>query len=109
MVNAVFSLYLGWITVATIANFQVTLIARGFDGFGIDKNIWAFLLIVSITLLTSSFIHLRKDAVYTGVIIWSLLGVFVKSAGVVIVAYPSLVACFILSGFLVYKKVYKKE
>lgn len=109
MVNAVFSLYLGWITVATVANAEDTLISWGFDGFGIDKNIWAFLLILVITALTSLFIVRRRDVVYSAVILWALSGVAVRSWETQIVSYTAIAGCIVILGLLAYKTILKKE
>lgn len=101
MVHGVFSLYLGWITVATVANAQATLITRGFDGFGIAPEIWATLLIAIIAALTFAFIKYRKDIIYTFVILWSLFGVFVRM-DLNIVAYSALSAFILIALFLGY-------
>jgi len=109
MVNAVFSLYLGWITVATVANAEDTLISSGFEGFGVQPRIWAVLLIIIITVITCSFIYYRKDAVYVGVIIWALFGVFIKSFNEKLIAYSALIACLILLGYIIDVKVLSTE
>lgn len=41
-----FSVYFGWITVATIANITTALVDIGWDGFGISESIWTILIIV---------------------------------------------------------------
>ncbi|MET4780344.1 tryptophan-rich sensory protein [Glaciihabitans sp. UYNi722] len=38
-------LYLGWVCVATAANFTALLVAAGFDGFGISADTWAVVII----------------------------------------------------------------
>lgn len=41
-------LYLGWVVVATAANAAAVLVAAGFDGFGVDPDLWAvFVLAVA--------------------------------------------------------------
>lgn len=38
-------LYLGWVIVATAANATAVLVAAGFDGFGLDPELWAVLVL----------------------------------------------------------------
>ena len=77
-VHLPFSVYLGWITVASIANVAVALTAIGWDGGGIDPLTWAVLVIVVALLITLAVIATRKDAAYGLVIVWALAGIMVK-------------------------------
>jgi benzodiazapine receptor len=77
-VHLPFSVYLGWITVASIANVAVALTAVGWDGGGIDPLTWAVLVIVVALLITLAVIATRKDAAYGLVIVWALAGIMVK-------------------------------
>lgn len=38
-------LYLGWVTIATVANVAAVLTAAGFDGFGLSPDLWGVVLI----------------------------------------------------------------
>lgn len=44
--DATMGLYLGWVTVATIANITAWLVAVGFDGFGWPAEVWALIVLV---------------------------------------------------------------
>jgi hypothetical protein len=72
------SIYLGWITVATIANVTAVLVTISWDGFGISQEIWTMTLIGIATLLTIVIILTRRDYAYTAVIIWALFGIYLK-------------------------------
>ncbi|UCC32923.1 MAG: hypothetical protein JSW53_03775, partial [Candidatus Bathyarchaeota archaeon] len=61
LVHLPFSVYLGWITVASIANAAVTLTAAGWDGGGFDPGNWAALVIVVALIVTLAVIVTRKD------------------------------------------------
>ena len=41
LVHLPFSVYLGWISIATIANVSVALTAAGWEGWGIEASAWA--------------------------------------------------------------------
>ncbi len=72
------SVYLGWITVATIANITAVLVTLGWDGFGINEMIWTILVIVVAVCVTLLVLYTRRDIAYCLVIIWALLGIALK-------------------------------
>ncbi len=80
-VHVPFSVYLGWITIATIADVSVTLVSVNWDGFGISQETWATLIVVIALLITLLVAATRKDVAYGLVIIWALLGIAVKQSG----------------------------
>jgi benzodiazapine receptor len=79
-VHAPFSVYLGWITIASIANVTVTLVSVNWDGFGISPETWAALVIIIALLITLLVIATRKDIAYGLVIIWALVGIAAKQS-----------------------------
>jgi hypothetical protein len=80
-VHAPFSVYLGWITIASIADVAVTLVSVGWDGFGVSQEMWAALIVVIALLITLLVIATRKDVAYGLVIIWAFTGIAVKQSG----------------------------
>lgn len=76
-----FSVYLGWITVASIANVSATLVSLNWDGFGISPEIWAALVVAVALIITVLMLITRKDVAYSLVIIWALVGIGVKQSG----------------------------
>lgn len=74
-VHLPFSTYLGWITIASIANVATTLVSINWDGFGLDLEIWALLIIIIALLLSLIVIITRKDVAYSLVIIWAFIGI----------------------------------
>ena len=79
-VHVPFSVYLGWITIASIANVAVTLVSVNWDGFGISPETWATLIIIVALLITIIVTATRKDIAYGLVIIWALVGIAVKQS-----------------------------
>ncbi len=77
-VHLPFSVYLGWITVATIANVATALTAINWDGFGISNETWAVLVIIVALAITLTVIITRRDVAYSLVLIWALVGIIVK-------------------------------
>ena len=80
-VHTPFSVYLGWITIASIANVTVTLVSANWNGLGIAPETWAVLIIVIALAITLLMVGTRKDVAYGLVIIWALVGIAVKQGG----------------------------
>jgi hypothetical protein len=77
-INVPISVYLGWITVATIANVTAVLVTIGWDGFGISEELWTILVLIVATIITILILATRKDYAYSAVIIWALIGIYLK-------------------------------
>jgi hypothetical protein len=60
-VHLPFSVYLGWITVATIANFAISLTVANWDGFRLGDVFWTVAMIGVATLVTLLIVFTRKD------------------------------------------------
>jgi hypothetical protein len=100
-----FSIYFGWITIATIANITVLLVSLNWDGFGIPPEIWTIVI-----LLTGAAIGIARglkdqNIPYLLVLIWAYLGIMFKhiSASGFNAQYPDVIAtlviCLILFSF----------
>jgi hypothetical protein len=73
-----FSIYFGWITIATIANITVFLVSLGFTGLGIPETIWAVMIISVGCVIALTTIFFNKDIYYGLVIIWAYAGILIK-------------------------------
>ena len=72
------SLYLGWISVATIINIASALDYVNWQGWGLSPLIWTGIM-VSIASLIAMFMKIQRcDRIYTGVVIWALAAIAVK-------------------------------
>lgn len=77
-VRATFSMYLGWISVALIANTAIALVSRGMRGLGI-LDTWLTLAAIFVAILLGVFMLVRKrDRVFAGVVAWALLGILAR-------------------------------
>jgi hypothetical protein len=77
-VNALFSLYLGWITVATIANVTDVLFYYNWNGFGISPLAWTVLLLAVGVILAGLMTYTRRDAAYLLVLVWAFAGISMR-------------------------------
>jgi benzodiazapine receptor len=103
-----FGVYLGWITVASIANVASALVAVGWDGFGLASDLWAVLVIGVALLITLGVIVTRRDVAYSLVLVWALVGIaFNQSAYQNIVLAAEISAVIILVALAVILAVSK--
>jgi benzodiazapine receptor len=79
-VHLPFSVYMGWISIATIANVSVALTAVGWNGGGIEASTWAVAIICVALLLSLAVLVTRKDIAYTLVVVWALLGIMTSQS-----------------------------
>ncbi len=96
------SVYLGWISVATIANISDWLYFIHWDGFGIAPQAWAVIMLVVASLLGLRMALARRDSGYLFVFVWAFAGIAVKQAAAPLVAYSAWVAGLIALGLAIY-------
>ena len=77
-----FSVYLGWITVATIANITAVLVYAGWNRFGVSEQAWTVIVLVIAALITLAILFARNDVFFALVILWAFLGILIKRLAV---------------------------
>ena len=78
LIRLPFSIYFGWITVATIANITAFLVKLGFKGFGITEIIFTIAIIIIGLIISSLTIYKNRDVAYGLVTIWAYAGIYIK-------------------------------
>ncbi len=73
-----FSVYFGWITVATIANATVLLVSIGWKGFGLAEATWAVIMISAGLIIAVATMLKNRDIAYGLVIVWAYAGILLK-------------------------------
>ncbi len=98
-----FSTYLGWITVATVANAAYVLYDAKWNGFGLSGEVWAAIMLVIATVITLTIIVTRRDIAYSAVLLWALVGIVIKQSGVPLVAGTAGVVAAVILLVLVWR------
>lgn len=86
LVRLPFSIYLGWISVATIINTAVTLYDAGWEGTPASREAWTAGLLSLGAALGATMGVGRGDPAFPAVIAWAFSGVATKQAGTPLVA-----------------------
>lgn len=111
-----FSVYFGWITVATIANVTTFLVSIDWNGFGLSESFWTIvILIVGMMIGTVTMIR-NRDMAYGLVLVWAYKGIWLKHTSDTGFAgqYPGIIntviACLVVFGVaLIYLLVSRKK
>ena len=98
-----FVVYLGWISVATIANITALLVHLKWSGAPFTEETWSIIMIMTASILGMIFIWRRSDRAYALVIAWALLGIYRgQSAQTPAIGYAALAGIVTLLLFRVW-------
>ncbi|MCZ0704358.1 hypothetical protein J2T56_002706 [Natronobacillus azotifigens] len=93
-----FSVYLGWISVATIANISYYLVELGWEGFGLSDQIWTIIMLIVSAGLAIWFRYQQNDLAFPLVFVWAIIGIGVANQ----VDYPIVsAASYIVVGIII--------
>ncbi|MQR96304.1 TspO/MBR family protein [Fictibacillus phosphorivorans] len=105
-----FSVYLGWISVATIVNTAVVLKYSGWNGFGFSSVTWTVIMLLVGTGLAIFFTLLNKDVIYPLVFVWAYVGIGVRHKGEIdVLTYTSFTLAILLLLFIIWKLATKRN
>ena len=106
-VHLPFSVYLGWITIASIADVSSGLVSVNWTGFGLVPSTWAQLVVLIALVITLLVIGTRRDPAFGLVVVWALIGItanqlahpdvtIVTEASAVVVAAATLAVLYVV-------------
>lgn len=100
LIHIPFSIYLGWITVATIANVTSLLYYLEWNGWGISPEAWTLIMLAAAVIIGAAVSLTRRDLAYVAVLIWAFAGIAVKHENTAIVATGAWIAAAMVALFL---------
>jgi hypothetical protein len=108
LVHIPFSIYLGWVTVATIANVTTVLNYLGWDGWGAPQ-VWAVVMLIAGAIIASAVGFTRGDAAYMLVIVWAFVGIAIKHAETSLVSVAAWVMAAVVAAMAVVGPLFYKN
>jgi hypothetical protein len=96
-----FSIYLGWITVATIANVTALLAYWEWTGWGISPQAWTVIMLAIATLVGGLVSFTRGDIAYALVLVWAFIGIAVKHSDTSTVATAAWAAAIVTAILMI--------
>jgi hypothetical protein len=113
LIRLPFSVYFGWITVATIANVTTLLVSLNWSGAGVSNEAWTVVVLLVGTLIGVWRMFKDKALAYGVVFIWAYLGIYLKHTSPnffdreyssVVITSLSLIFVFIISLAVLIRK-----
>ena len=100
LVHLPFSIYLGWVTVATIANITAFLDSIDWNGFGITPEIWTIIMLLVALVVAALMAFTRGEIAFLFVLIWAFVGIGVEQAGTPLVVTAANLAAAVVGVFV---------
>ena len=92
-----FSVYLGWITVATVANVTSVLVVNDWGALGLPEPLWSALMIVVASAVGGLMAIRHKDYAFVAVLVWAFTGIAVRFPDVLPVAITAIVMAVLVA------------
>ncbi len=90
------SIYLGWITVASVVNVAIALYSVNWNGWGISSAAWTVIMMTA-SVAIAAFVNIqRHDTAYRLVIIWALVAIAIRQIDTPLIAITGTVLAIIL-------------
>lgn len=96
-----FSVYLGWITVATIANIAQMLYLAGYRGAPIGETAWAVIVLAVGVLIAAAMLVRHRDVAFGLVIVWAYAGIAAKQWDVTVASWMAVVGAVVVGALIV--------
>lgn len=93
MVYKPFSIYLAWISVATVANVTAFLVHYNFSPP--SPEYWAITMVIAILLIVYFINRKYHDIAFSLVVVWALIGIIIKRTDAELLLQPLVIACII--------------
>ena len=102
-----FSVYLGWITVATVANTSATLLNYGVTGDWLAP-FWTVIAIAAATGVGYLMLRNRRDVVFNLVLVWAFAGIAAQQWGAELLVVVGALVAAVLVAYLIAQTLLKR-
>ncbi|MDR5658935.1 hypothetical protein RH915_05490 [Serpentinicella sp. ANB-PHB4] len=109
LVKVPFTMYLSWISFATIANLDILLYSLDWNQWGLSKEAWFIVLLGLVTMLISFLLLFRKDMIFWLVFAWGFWGIRSRFHDVGLIRKSITVAFIVITLFWVLTFIKKRK
>lgn len=102
-----FSIYLGWISVATIVNIASALYVSGWDGGVINDTGWTVIMLIVATIIAAIVAIQRGDIAFTLVFVWADVAIVFRHFDNPAIWITAIVSAIVLVLLLIWKNFRK--
>lgn len=107
LVTVPFSVYCGWICVATLANISILQTAYGWNDVAISAVNWTLLKLTVAALVAGLVLWRQRDTAFVLVIAWAALGIAVKQQASPVVAGAATALALLVVGLVILNSLKK--
>jgi hypothetical protein len=100
------SIYLGWISVATIVNVACALYFYNWNGWDITGEIWTVIILLAAAVISAFMVSNYRDVAYSGVTVWALIAIAVKHGDILVIRNTALGLAILLVVLIFVKGLY---
>lgn len=99
--QAAFRVYIGWLSVATIANTGSALIVLGWDGWGIAPQTWAAMMLLVATGVAWIVGRLAgDDNIYRAVFVYAFIGIIIQQRDVAAIVWAAAIGAIAVAAMI---------
>jgi benzodiazapine receptor len=109
LVRVPFSIYLGWITVATIANATQLLYFLGWNGGFLSPEVWTAIILAVAVAVAWLMAITRRDVAYLLVLVWAFIGIANKHAGTPAVSTAAWIATALVGAAVIWSALPRRS
>lgn len=103
-----FSIYLGWISVATIVNVASALYVVNWYGWGISSANWTAIMLVVATAIGAIVAIQRADIAFTLVFIWAYIAIAIRQLNTPVIWITAVLGAIVLGLLLIFSSRRRK-
>lgn len=103
-----FSIYLGWISVATIVNIASALYISSWNGWGISAEGWTTIMLVVGAVIATIVAIPQADIAFTLVFVWAYVAIAIRQLNSPGIWITALVAAIVMAALLVFGRMRRK-
>lgn len=85
LVHIPLSIYLAWISVATIVNVASTLYSLGWNGWGIDSQLWTAIALIAGGAIAAIVTIGHRDIAFVLVFVWAFVAIAVRQGNILLI------------------------
>ncbi|HHP7245553.1 MAG TPA: tryptophan-rich sensory protein [Elainellaceae cyanobacterium] len=104
LIDVPISIYLGWISVATVVNVASALYSVNWTGWGISESAWTIIMLWVTTAIAAVIAIRRIDIPYTCVIIWAFVAIAVRQSDTIWIVVTAIATSVILALIVLVRK-----
>ncbi|WIV19613.1 TspO/MBR family protein [Paenibacillus polygoni] len=104
-----FSIYLGWVSVATLINITVWLSKLGWSGFNLGDQTWAIILLLLGSIVAFAVSYRYNDFILPLVFVWAYIAIGVKQSDTLAVSYTAIGLAIVIFLFAVWIFLRRKK